>query len=127
MITRSGLDTFENHLRLSPVLISQAGLHTGIIKKKRTHPRGFPARSFFLLPVSIIPFYAGWAGIAIFMWIFASGPVLKNRELRREVVGRYIYPQLEISQCKTEQERREFVQAFIDEHYKDDEEEEDDE
>ena len=71
--------------------------------------------------------HAGWAGIAIFMWIWASGPVLKNRELRREVVGRYIYPQLEISQCKTEQERREFVQAFIDEHYKDDEEEDDDE
>merc|ERR1712071_55224 len=69
--------------------------------------------------------YAGWAGIAIFMWIWASGPVLKNRELRREVVGRYIYPQLEISQCKTEQERRDFVQAFIDEHYKDDEEEDD--
>merc|ERR1712014_268459 len=61
--------------------------------------------------------YAGWA----------SGPVLRNRELRREVVGKYIYPQLEISQCKTEQERRDFVQAFIDAHYKDDDEEEDDE
>merc|ERR1712014_433513 len=70
--------------------------------------------------------YAGWAAIAVFMWFWASGPVLRNRELRREVVGKYIYPQLEISQCKTEQERREFVQKFIDEHYKDDDEEEDD-
>merc|ERR1711970_428190 len=50
--------------------------------------------------------YAGWAAIGIFMWVWASGPVLKNRELRREVVGKYIYPQLEISQCKTEQERQ---------------------
>merc|ERR1711893_246370 len=71
--------------------------------------------------------YAGWAAIGIFMWVWASGPVLRNRELRREVVGKYISPQLEISQCKTEQERRDFVQAFIDAHYKDDDEEEDDE
>merc|ERR1712110_874163 len=38
--------------------------------------------------------YAGWLGIAVFMWIWASGPVLRNRELRREVVGKYIYPRL---------------------------------
>ena len=118
-ITRFGLVTSENHHRLLPVLISQAGLHTESFRTKI---------DIFLknLPSFIKTCcHAGWAAIGIFMWVWASGPVLRNRELRREVVGKYIYPQLEISQCKTEQERRDFVQAFIDAHYKDDDEEED--
>merc|ERR1711881_202868 len=79
-----------------------------------------------------IPFagvVAGFIIIPSFMWIWGSGPVLRNRMLRREMMVKYIAPQLEIMQCKTEQERRDFVADFCAKAYKedDDEEEDDDE
>merc|ERR1711881_178637 len=75
------------------------------------------------MPMWMVP--VGWAGIMLFMWIWGSGPVMRNRALRREIITDYIYPQIPLSMCETEQERREMIQAFCDANYKDAEEDDD--
>jgi len=83
-----------------------------------------PSTTGWDIPMSGV--IAGLIAIPTFMWVWGSGPVLRNRYLRREMMIKYIAPQLPILQCKTEQERRDYVQAYCDRMYVEEEEEDDD-
>merc|ERR1712010_190181 len=99
LISRVSSRTYRETVKMTLAILKRASALTARITRRRLHniPKekiegdyqvwvGYlrkppPAVTGFDIP-GWAP-YAGWAGIALFMWIWASGPVLRNRELRR--------------------------------------------